>query len=251
MPEFVSFNTTVSRRTLVAEHVLRSPGTLALFERFGGLREDVEAIVAAGKRALSGRVGRDQATAMRRGSVRVAREKFASLRREHLTVLAVLEIVTHELARDGAPALAFAQARAVLSDETERRVRPQANARGERVYRARGLEAVRAEVERDAQMLLAHAELHERLARRGVSRARLEALRQETEALGSQLTLRTVREGKRVSALGEERAAVREQKERWSLCYRMLRRAAREDPGLATLLREAAGRRRRRRKKSG
>ncbi len=248
MPEFVSYHSTVSNRGALAEHLLREPELLAVFEGVGGRREDLEAIAEAGKQAALLSMARFEATSQRMTAVTRVKTALAELQREHKAILAVLRVVAHELERAGAPNELLAQAQGVLEDQRARRVRAQPDASGARSHRGHAREVIRLEIEKDALSLLELVELHAALARRCVTVARLEALRQAADALGGQQALRAASEGKRQSSVAAERGAVKEQKQAWSLCYRLLRLAARKDARIDAMLSEAVRPRRRSRR---
>ncbi|MGI5865840.1 MAG: hypothetical protein ACOX6T_27810 [Myxococcales bacterium] len=218
MPENVTYNTTVSSRTALAEHLLEAPELLAIFESVGGRREDLEAVAQAGKRAALLSMARVEATSQRKTAVSKLKTALADVRREHKALLAVLRMVVHDLERGGASQTLIAQARGVLEDQRARRVRAQPDDSGARTYKAYSREVVRIEIEKDAMALLTLVELHAPLSRRGVTVARLEAFRQAVGALGSHFALRTECEGKKLSSMAAERCAVKEQKH--PLCQR-------------------------------
>lgn len=106
------------------------------------------------------------------------------------------------------------------------------------------LEAIRAEIGKDALALLEVKEIAASLARRKVTAQRLKAMVKDADGLTGLLGERAVSKGAAKAATVVEREAVKAQKDAWAGAYRLLAKLGRSDPRVAQLLTEAAAKRR-------
>lgn len=101
-------------------------------------------------------------------------------------------------------------------------------------------EVVRAEVAKDIAALLALTEVHERLAARRVTVARLEALRRAAESLPEVRAAQLIGQGERKMATQATRDAVTQQRAAWGSTYQLLRALGQQDERVRSLLKAAA-----------
>lgn len=112
--------------------------------------------------------------------------------------------------------------------------------RRRRVRKSVSQEVVRAEVAKDTAALLALTEIHERLAARRVTVARLEALRKAAESLSEVMAAQLVGQGARKMATQATRDAVTQQRAAWGATYQLLRALGQQDERVRSLLKTAA-----------
>lgn len=250
----VTYDSTVAARTRCAEHLLATPDLLALYTSLGGLASDLEEIRDVGKEAEARSQSRSAAKAVGAAATLDVLTAFTDLQKEYTAVMAVVQAVRGDLARAGAGADVVAQVDRILVNEAEVAVlsvpvveAPAEGANGKkaarRVVRRVTQEALRAEIARDADALIALKAAHKALAARKVSIKRLQALRDAAAGLSGKLSDRAAKKGGQQSATAELRDAVSRQRDAWSACYRLLAMAGRRDARVQVLLAEAARRR--------
>lgn len=255
MGSISTFNSRVAARTRAAEHILVSPELLALYEDSGGLRGDLEEIRDLGRRAEVASQARSGVKADSGSATQAALDGFAALQRDYAAVMAVVQACQRDLAKQGAAAHTLGLLDGILRDQTAVRMRVEtietieAGETGEagktrrRAVRRRSHEAVRAEINRDVAQLLALKDVHDALGKRKVTLARLTKLRDDAAALSRQLGEKLSKRGAGKAATTAVRDAVREQKQAWGACYRILARVAQQDERVRQLLSEAARKR--------
>lgn len=228
-----SFNATVAARTRAAAQILATPELLERYAGLGGLADDLTNIVEQGQSAE--RLHRDQGAAEAGGvaATRVVQEAFAALKREHHAVMNVLSAVCAELELAGEK-VALAKVKKILANEAATGTNG-----AKRTTKKNSQEAVRAEIGRDAKLLLEFAELEPLLAERRVDRPRLEQLRNDADGLSGKLATRVASVGARKAATAREQEAVRMQSVYWSATWRLLASLGQQDARVVALLADA------------
>lgn len=261
-----AFNSTVAARTNVARQILQSSELLARYVAAGGLREDLTLLVAIGERAEALAVAQSEAQAQGGAATAAVRADFAALQAEYKAVMVIVKAARHTLLRSGADKDVLIALDKILRDESETTVRAvsgdaaataptsaedgdaKAAAGGEaevpttkrkRVHR-QSQEAIRAEIAKDAAVLLNLTGAQPELKRRKVDTKRLKKLVDAATALSGQLSERVVDKAQAKAATAAVHEAVAEQRQYWGACYGILRGVGREDARIADLLRIAA-----------
>lgn len=237
-----TFDARVAARSRAALEILGNKELMALYQGAGGLKDDLDAIVAAGRKAEALSHARSGQKALSETATLDVLSAFASLQQEYAAIMAIVQAVRFDLRRDGA-ALETQQAlEAILKNEAPVLYRPAVGDDGKakrRAVQSASQEALRAEIHKDAVALLALSAAHAALKKRGVSPARLTALRDGAAALSSQLSSRATQKGASQAATAAIRAAVAEQKAVWAACYRILDSAGQKDSRIRQLLKDA------------
>lgn len=225
-----SFNSEVAARTLAAEKLLNTAELLTQYEAAGGLRSDLEAIVAHGKEAESlnatqGALTKDKSAASLR-----AQEAFLAVQREYVAIMDVVASLRAELTKAGDTA-SLAQIKRIMAAEVEVAFAPASPTDGgkKKARRERTQEAMRAEIARDAQLLLDFSAISQRLAARRVDAARLQKLLADAQGLSGKVAERLATAADRKVATTQERAAVANQLLHWDSAKRILSALAKRD----------------------
>lgn len=226
-----SFNSEVAGRTSAASKILNTAELLTQFEAVGGLKSDLEAIVAHGKEAEAlnqsqGALTRDKSAAAAR-----SQEAFAAVQREYAAVMNVVAALHAELTLAGDKE-SVQRLKGIMASEAETAFSLKDAGDGAQKKKARRLvtqEALRAEIVRDAQSLLDFTAIAPRLAARRVDTARLQALKISAEALTGKVEERVASAAERKAATAKEMAAVSAQSLHWSSVSRLLSAMARND----------------------
>lgn len=226
-----SFNSEVAGRTSAASKILNTAELLTQFEAVGGLKSDLEAIVAHGKEAEA--LNQSQGALTRDKSAATARtqEAFAAVQREYAAVMNVVAALHAELTLAGDKE-SVQRLKAIMASEAETAFSLKDLGDGSQKKKARRLysqEALRAEIVRDAQSLLDFTAIAPRLAARRVDAARLQALKTSAEALTGKVAARVASAAERKAATAKETAAVSAQRLHWGAVARLLTAMARND----------------------
>lgn len=235
-----TFSKTVAVRTRTAKHIMLDRSLLELYERYGGLMADLQAIVEAGERAELLFAARGEAKADGSAATVDVLEAFAALKREYSIVMGVLQASILNLEADGARADTIALAKQILANESATIVRKIVKPGEKRTARSASQEAQRAEIRKDAAALVSATALHDVLAKRRVSVARLTALVNDADALAGKLAERVAMQGAEIEATEAISEAVRQQRRIWNACYRILTRVAEANQPVAALLAECS-----------
>lgn len=237
-----AFTKKVAARTRTAQVILETPQLLAAYEKVGGLKLDLTLIAQAGLRAEAANMGQSMAMAATRGAAGAALVTFDQLREEYSSVMNVVTAVRSDLKREGADRNLLAQIDRIIANEAPVRIVAVDAAKKKTARKVTSLEAVRAEIQKDASALLANKALLPALARRRVDGKRLKALVEGSQALSGMIGEKATKKGASKDATQAERQAVAEQKQAWSGAYRLLAALGRHDARVAQLLKEAAAR---------
>lgn len=233
----------VAARTRAAQTILSNKDLRTSYEGVGGLPEDLEHIVFAGQRAEAANLGQSIAVADKEGDTATVLTSFDRLRVEYTSVMGVVSAVKGELVRNKASGEIVKTIERIIKNEVPVRIVAVTSKTGEARKVARkveSLEAMRAEIQKDALALLEVKEIAASLARRKVTALRLKAMAKEAEGLTGRLGERSVSKGAAKAATAVEHEAVKAQKDAWGAAYRLLSQLGREDARVAQLLSEAA-----------
>lgn len=233
------FNSVVAARTRAAAAMLADEKLLAAYERGGGLKEDLEEIVATGAQAELANQGQSAAEARGIAATVTIWRSFDAVKSEYSQIMGAVKAVASDLRREDAPADVIVAVEQIVENEVPVRVIT-GPAGKRRVRRSESQEAVRAEIQKDAAALAGLEGAHAALARRKVDLTRLKKLETEAGALTGQLGERAARKGAAKAATQAEREAVRAQKQIWGAVYRLLAAVAADEPAIQHLLAEAA-----------
>lgn len=234
-----AYNDVVEARSKVAEHVLKTPVTLGLFEDLGGTKGDLELIASWGRKAEATNLAQSMAKGSAEGSTADAYEAFAALQRQYKNLMAVLPAVIQDLKRQGNNLQAIAQLEGILRNEAQAVV-VTADDGKKKVKRSVSHEAVRAEIWKDMKGLGELTAVHDLLAQRRVTLERIKSLESSAAQLTGKLADKVARRGGSKGVTQQEQDAVRAQREQWAASYRLLRRLGLQDPAVAELLKKAA-----------
>lgn len=254
-----SFNSTVAARTRAAKTIRDTPELLAIYEKRGGLKRDLDRVVAAGEQAEAANRVQGEAQAAGGDTVGSVRADFEALKLEHADIRSVLPVVRHELEAAGVASATLHGIDHVLADTREVGMSaakaPQTlEAAGENAeapaapkkhaHRKESDEAVRAEVAKNAGELIDlckqdHA-FAKALVERGVKLARLEALQRKADALTAGIATRDTGHATAQAATAAEHQATADQSRAWRACYPILHKAGHDDPRIPVLLHAAA-----------
>ena len=245
MPTITTFDARVAARTRAAAEILKNKDLLAVYERFGGLKDDLDQIQKHGALAEKLSMARSGKRASGEGATLDVAAAFVDVQADYVAVMAVVQAVRYDLAAAAADAQVLSALDRILVNEAAtvyREVKDGDKAK-RRAQKDRGQEAIRAEIHKDAVALLALTAAAAALKKRGVTAARLEALRDAAQALSSKLSDRAQKKGASQQATAGIHEAVSAQKAIWASCSRILTAAAEEDSRIRQLLKETRRRR--------
>lgn len=257
-----TFDTIVAARTRAASEILNSPELLAIYERRGGKRADLEKMVEQGQLAERLYQTRSEAQATGGAATATVVTAFGALQQENVQVMASARAAMNDLREAEAPVEVLEGLSKILANETRIVLRPiEDEGKGEggssepkseseggaenqapvprprrRAVRSRSQEAIRAEIQKDAGALLQLTAAHPALAERQVSKARLETLYASAQALSGRLATRVVRKAQSLGATKALRNAAAAQRRIWSSNYGLLTLAAQDDIRIRQLL---------------
>jgi hypothetical protein len=256
-----TFDSRVAARTRAAREILNSPELFAVYERRGGKRADLEKIVEQGQIAERLYQTRSEAQAAGGAATTTVLTEFIALQSENTQVMAAVRATVNDLREAAAPAEVVQGLDKILANETRVVLRPvedQGKAEGgdegksegqggeegpgeaqrprRRAVRSQSQEAIRAEIQKDVGALLQLTAAHPALTERQVSKARLETLYANAQALSGRLATRVVRKAEVLGATKAMRNAATAQRRIWSASYALLARAAQDDVRIRQLL---------------
>lgn len=248
MASSVTFDAKVAARTRAASEILHNKELLAIYQRHGGLREDLDAIVSHGQKAEALRHARSSSKSSGESATLTVLTAFSALQKEYAAVMAVVQAVRLDLLQAKAPAELVQSVEHIIRNEAPVLYRQEPPTEGAAAKKRKAVqsvshEALRAEIHKDAVALLGLTAAHAALKRRGVTTARLGQLRDDAQALSSELGDRATKKGASRGVTESLRAAVADQKAVWSACYRLLATAAQQDTRIHQLLKEATKKR--------
>lgn len=244
MATITTFDARVAARTRAALEILGNKELFALYQGAGGLKDDLDAIVAAGRKAEALSHAKSGQKALSESATLDVLSAYTALQQEYVAIMAVVQAACFDLKREGASLDVRQALDAVLKNEAPVVYRPADSAADgtptkRRAVRSASQESLRAEIHKDAVALLALSGAQAALKKRGVTAARLTALRDAAQALSAHLSSRATQKGASQGVTAAIRAAVREQKAVWGACYRLLDAAAQKDSRLRQLLKDA------------
>ncbi len=248
MATSVTFDAKVAARTRAASEILHNKELLAIYQRHGGLREDLDAIVSHGQKAEALSHARSSSKSSGESATLTVLTAFSALQKEYAAVMAVVQAVRLDLLQAKAPAELVQAVEHIIRNEAPVLYRQEPSTEGAAGKKRKAVqsvshEALRAEIHKDAVALLGLTAVHAALKRRGVTTARLGQLRDDAQALSSELGDRATKKGASRGVTESLRAAVADQKAVWSACYRLLATAAQQDTRIHQLLKEATKKR--------
>ena len=248
MATSVTFDAKVAARTRAASEILLNKDLLAIYQRHGGLREDLDAIVSHGQKAEALSHARSSSKSSGESATLTVLTAFSALQKEYAAVMAVVQAVRLDLLQAKAPAELVQAVEHIIRNEAPVLYRQEPSTEGAAAKKRKAVqsvshEALRAEIHKDAVALLGLTAVHAALKRRGVTTARLGQLRDDAQALSSELGDRATKKGASRGVTESLRAAVADQKAVWSACYRLLATAAQQDTRIHQLLKEATKKR--------
>ena len=246
MSTIVTFDSTVAARTRAAVQILTVPALFAVYEAKGGTKEDLESIRDHGLKAEALSQAQSAAQADGGAATLAVLGPFVALQKEYSAIMAVVQAVHHDLEEAKAPVEVVSAVERILVNEAEVSIKTVLGKDGKerkKAIKSESQEALRAEIAKDARALLDLGAAHAALGKRKVDSARLSQLITAAESLSGKLAGRATAKGAQKSATTALHAAVSEQKQVWSACYRLLASVGHEDPRVAHLLREAAQKR--------
>ena len=248
MATSVTFDSKVAARTRAASEILHNKDLLAIYQRHGGLREDLDAIVSHGQKAEALSHARSSSKSSGESATLTVLTAFSALQKEYAAVMAVVQAVRLDLLQAKAPAELVQAVEHIIRNEAPVLYRQEPSTEGAAGKKRKAVqsvshEALRAEIHKDAVALLGLTAVHAALKRRGVTTARLGQLRDDAQALSSELGDRATKKGASRGVTESLRAAVADQKAVWSACYRLLATAAQQDTRIHQLLKEATKKR--------
>jgi hypothetical protein len=241
MAESLTFNKTVAGRTRAAEYILGNQELRALFEARGGLASDLESIIQSGRRAEILFQVRGNVNAEGNAATVEILQAFADLQREYVAIMAVLQAVKLDLERAGTGGDTLATVKKILQNEVPVvfRTVEVAETKKRVAVRSKSQEAIRAEIRKDAAAMQEVPAILQALAARKVPATRIKALCNAADALTGKLADRAVAKGAGKTASKEIADAVREQRQVWGGCYRILALVGEADLRVRSLLSEA------------
>jgi hypothetical protein len=243
MATTLTFNKSVAARTRAAEHIVANPELLSQYENLGGLATDLQKIAQSGRHAEVLSQVRGATKADGTAATLDVLEAFANLQRDYVATMAVLQAVQMDLETANAPADLRAAVKKILVNEAAVVMTsvPKDDGTTKKVaVKSKSQEALRAEIRKDAEAILALPALLDALSKRKVTKARIQALSDGADALAGKLATRSVKQGAGKDATSQVAAAVREQSRVWSACYRILMLLGNRDERVRSLLAPAA-----------
>lgn len=233
----------IAARTRAAQCILDTPELLALYEGVGGLKEDLEQIRDEGLHAEAQALAQSTAKGAQLAATEDALLHFSALQKEYVAVMSALSATSLDLKRANSPATLIKAIEQILLNESTVTVQSVQSDGGEVKTKrtpSMAMEALRAEIAKDAQALLALTSAHPALQKRKVSKSRLETLAVNAEALKGKLAEKAIKKGEKHSTTAAKQEAAARQSEQWRACYRLLSMVGAKDARVAVLLAEAA-----------
>ena len=93
MATSVTFDAKVAARTRAASEILHNKELLAIYQRHGGLREDLDAIVSHGQKAEALSHARSSSKSSGESATLTVLTAFSELQKEYAAVMAVVQAV--------------------------------------------------------------------------------------------------------------------------------------------------------------
>lgn len=238
------FDQTVAARTRGAQQILSTPELLAAYIALGGLAADLQAIVAAGREAEISNHAQGSARSDGKAATAEVLRSFDALQRDYSLVMAVVRAVRAAVARANPDDPLLTRLDDIIANTAAVTVEINEQPDGKKTRtrsKALSQEAIRAEIQRDAEALLALAAVQAALAERRVDRPRLERLRDGAGGLSGKLGDRAAKKGASKDATERERVAAASQRDLWGGVYGILAALGRQDARVSVLLKDARG----------
>ncbi|MDP3503751.1 MAG: hypothetical protein Q8S33_25670 [Myxococcales bacterium] len=169
---------------------------------------------------------------------------FDALQRDYSLVMAVVRAVRAAVARANPDDPLLTRLDDIIANTAAVTVEINEQPDGKKTRtrsKALSQEAIRAEIQRDAEALLALAAVQAALAERRVDRPRLERLRDGAGGLSGKLGDRAAKKGASKDATERERVAAASQRDLWGGVYGILAALGRQDARVSVLLKDARG----------
>jgi hypothetical protein len=239
-----AFNSVVARRRDCAKQILADTALMSAYEKAGGTKEELQAIVAAGDSAEAFNLAQSDRLGANVASTEQVLKAFVALQTEYASIMAVTKAVSYDVRSSGADESIAARLDQILVNEAELTIKTieKDGKKERRATRSQSQEALRAEIEKDAGALLTLTEAHPFLAKRRVDVPRLKALQTSAQKLGGKLAEKVASSAQRKEATKSERDAVAKVSQAWEGCYRILSLAGRSNDRIAELVRAASAR---------
>ncbi len=238
------FDSIVAARTGAALQISNTPDLLAGWVGLGGLAVDLEAIAAAGRDAEAFNHAQGSARTDGKAATAEVIRTFNSLQKEYSLAMAVVRAVRGDFARANADDALLTRLDDIIANTASVTVDIHEQPDGKKsrtTSKALSQEAIRAEIQRDAEALLGFAGVQQALAARKLDATRLQALRDDAKALSGKLGDRSAKKGAAKDATEREREAAATQRDLWGGVYGILSALGRKDARVAVLLKEARG----------
>jgi hypothetical protein len=173
--------------------------------------------------------------------------EFAAVQKEYKSVMDVVSAVTFEAIRNNESPDLIAKLEGILSDETavtvsvvEEKDKDGKTEKKKKVSKSEALEAIRAEIAKDASALVSFTEIHPKLIERRVTVERLNALKQRADGLSGLLADHESVKSEGKASTKTTYDAVEKQRVIWRGTYRILAALGRKDQRVRALLKDAA-----------
>lgn len=225
-----AFGPVVAARTAAAQ-ILGAPDLLAKYLMLGGSRSDLESIQRHGLAAEALNHAQGAAKTEKGAATADVQDAFLKLKREYAAVMIAVDALRGELKEDGDQD-GFDRLTKIIASEATTGFVTLDLGDGKTATKARRIqsqEVIRAEIARDATSLLGLTRVHAKLGERGVTRARLDTLKADADALTGKLITRANATGATTAATADEREAVARQMSRWDHSRRALDALAKLD----------------------
>lgn len=238
------FDAVVAARTRAAQQILSSPDLLAAWIARGGLAVDLEGIAVAGRDAEAFNHAQGSARSDGKAATAEVIRAFNALQKDYSLVMAVVRAVRGDLARAKADNAIMTRLDDIITNTAAVTVEIHEQPDGKKSRtnsKALSQEAIRAEIQRDTEALLAFTGVQQSLSARKVDTTRLQSLRDNAKALSGKLGERTSKKGAAKDATAREQEAAATQRDLWGSVYGILSALGRADARVAMLLKDARG----------
>ena len=235
----------VAARTRAAQQILSTPDLLAVFQARGGLKDDLDDIVSAGRDAEAFNQAQASTRSDGKQATREVLVEFADLQRDYVLLLGALRAILGKLRRADPDDPNVSRLEDIIANRASLTVSEVSDlAEGStgpkrRATRSTSQEAVRAEIERDLTAVKGFSAIGASLTARTWTAQRIQTLLTKTSSLSGKLGDRVAKKGAVQAATTSERQAVARQNDSWGSAYGLLAAAARTDARIAALLRDA------------
>lgn len=237
------FTPRVAARTRTAEAILADDVKLAAYKDAFGKKKDLETIRDRGKECEAFNLGQSQAGAAGQAGTLDVLLHFAEIQKDYKKLMGGVQATRLDLVEAGADEDTLKGIDRILVNESAvviRTIEAQEGQKSRKAVKSLAQEAVRAEIAKDTAALLDLDDAHAALTDRGITTKEIGDLNKRAEALSGKLASRAAIRGAGKAATKGERQAAAAQSDRWEASYRALALAGRNNPGIQSLLDEAA-----------